>query len=41
MSEKEIIAKILELKMKRPQTQKDKLQIQKLQQELHDRKGDR
>ena len=34
MSEKEIIEKILELKMKKKQTQKDKLQIQKLQQQL-------
>ena len=29
MSDKEIIAKILELKLKKPQTQKDKLNIQK------------
>ena len=32
MSKNEIIDKILELKMKKKQTQKDKLQIQKLQQ---------
>ena len=31
MSKNEIIDKILELKMKKKQTQKDKLQIQKLQ----------
>jgi|TARA_Y100001937_G_scaffold108990_1_gene153187 hypothetical protein len=34
MSKNEIIDKILELKMKKKQTQKDKLQIQKLQQQL-------
>lgn len=34
MSKNEIIDKILELKMKKKQTQKDKLQIQKLQQKL-------
>lgn len=34
MSKNEIIEKILELKMKKKQTQKDKLQIQKLQQKL-------
>lgn len=34
MSKNEIIEKILELKMKKKQTQKDKLQIQKLQQQL-------
>ena len=34
MSEKEIIEKILQLKMKKKQTKKDKLQIQKLQQQL-------
>ena len=34
MSKEEIIDKILELKMKKKQTQKDKLQIQKLQQQL-------
>ena len=31
---KEIVDKILEIKMKRNQTQKDKLEIQKLQQKL-------
>tara|TARA_Y100000052_G_scaffold26487_1_gene31542 strand:- start:29 stop:151 length:123 start_codon:yes stop_codon:yes gene_type:complete len=36
MSKNEIIDKILELKMKKKQTQKDKLQIQKLQQQLID-----
>ena len=36
MSKEEIIEKILELKMKKKQTQKDKLQIQKLQQQLID-----
>jgi|TARA_B100000927_G_C16312374_1_gene407968 hypothetical protein len=36
MSKNEIIEKILELKMKKKQTQKDKLQIQKLQQQLID-----
>ncbi len=36
MSKNEIIEKILELKMKKKQTQKDKLQIQKLQQKLID-----
>tara|TARA_S200000501_G_C20368925_1_gene545335 strand:+ start:453 stop:575 length:123 start_codon:yes stop_codon:yes gene_type:complete len=36
MSKNEIIDKILELKMKKKQTQKDKLQIQKLQQKLID-----
>ena len=36
MSKNEIIEKILELKMKKKQTQKDKLQIQKLQQKLAD-----
>ena len=34
MSKNEIIDKILELKMKKKQTQKYKLQIQKLQQQL-------
>tara|TARA_R100001510_G_C7561764_1_gene141535 strand:- start:461 stop:583 length:123 start_codon:yes stop_codon:yes gene_type:complete len=34
MSKNDIIEKILELKMKKKQTQKDKLQIQKLQQQL-------
>ncbi len=34
MSKEEIIEKILELKLKKKQTQKDKLQIQKLQQQL-------
>ena len=34
MSNEEIIEKILELKLKKKQTQKDKLQIQKLQQQL-------
>ena len=34
MYKNEIIEKILELKMKKKQTQKDKLQIQKLQQKL-------
>ena len=34
MSKNDIIEKILELKMKPKQTQKDKLQIQKLQQQL-------
>ena len=34
MSKNEIIEKILELKMKKKQTQKDKLQIQKLQQKI-------
>ena len=34
MSKNEIIEKILELKLKKKQTQKDKLQIQKLQQQL-------
>ena len=34
MSKNEIIDKILELKMKKKQTQKEKLQIQKLQQQL-------
>ena len=34
MSKNEIIYKILELKMIKKQTQKDKLQIQKLQQQL-------
>jgi len=34
MSKNKIIEKILELKMKPKQTQKDKLQIQKLQQQL-------
>ena len=34
MSKNEIIEKILELKMKKKQTQKDNLQIQKLQQKL-------
>ena len=34
MSKNEIIDKILELKMKKKQTQKDKLQIQNLQQQL-------
>jgi len=33
-SPKEIVDKILEIKMKRNQTQKDKLEIQKLQQKL-------
>ena len=36
MSKEEIIEKILELKLKKKQTQKDKLQIQKLQQQLID-----
>ena len=36
MSKNEIIEKILELKMKKKQTQKDTLQIQKLQQQLID-----
>ena len=36
MSKNEIIDKILELKMKKKQTQKDKLQIQKLQHQLID-----
>ena len=36
MSKNEIIEKILELKMKKKQTQKDKLQKQKLQQQLID-----
>ena len=36
MSKNEIIEKILELKLKKKQTQKDKLQIQKLQQQLID-----
>ena len=36
MSKNKIIEKILELKMKKKQTQKDKLQIQKLQQQLID-----
>ena len=34
MSKNKIIEKILELKMKPKQTQKDKLQLQKLQQQL-------
>ena len=34
MSKNEIIDKILDLKMKKKQTQNDKLQIQKLQQQL-------
>ena len=34
MSKEQIIEKILELKLKKKQTQKDKLQIQKLQQQL-------
>ena len=36
MAKNEIIEKILDLKMKKKQTQKDKLQIQKLQQQLID-----
>ena len=36
MTNQEIIKKIVELKLQKPQTQKIKLEIQKLQQKLED-----
>jgi len=35
MDKKDIVKKIVELKLKKPQNQKTKLQIQKLQQKLN------
>jgi hypothetical protein len=40
MEKKEIVNKIVELKLIKPQTQKIKLQIQKLQQQLDNTKYD-